>query len=62
MLVKALIDNAFSFGGMNSIQSYILEEINVSVKVLSKCAFRKIEDIEDKDTRTFWKWELIRTD
>lgn len=57
-LAKALIENAFNFKPVSTILAHTLGEINASTKVLSKCGFQKIEEIEGTDHGTLWKWEL----
>jgi [ribosomal protein S5]-alanine N-acetyltransferase len=59
-LAKALIENAFNFETINSIQAHTLGEINASNKVLSNCGFQKIDEIDGKELGTLWKWELQR--
>lgn len=40
-LAKALVENAFNFETVNSVQAHTLGEINASTKVLSKCGFQR---------------------
>ena len=58
---KALVDNAFNFESVKSIQAHTLGEINPSTKVLLKSGFKKIDDIQDKENGTLWKWGITRT-
>ncbi|WP_338812457.1 GNAT family N-acetyltransferase [Bernardetia sp. Wsw4-3y2] len=60
-LANTLIDNAFSFEHVNSIQAHTLGQENPSTKVLSKCNFQKIEELEDEAEGIIWKWKLQRT-
>lgn len=57
-LALALIENAFNYKNVNTILAHTLGEINASTKVLSKCGFQKIEEIEGTEHGTLWKWEL----
>lgn len=59
-LAKALVENAFNFDTVNSVQAHTLGEVNASTKVLSKCGFQKTDEIEDKENGAIWKWELKR--
>jgi [ribosomal protein S5]-alanine N-acetyltransferase len=57
-LAKALVENAFNFKTVNSVQAHTLGEINASNKVLSNCGFQKTDEIDGKELGTLWKWEL----
>ena len=59
-IAKALVQNAFDFDIINSVQAHTLGEVNASTKVLSNCGFQKIDEIDGKDLGTLWKWELQR--
>ena len=59
-LAKSLIENAFNFETVQSIQAHTLGQINASTKVLSNCGFQKIDEIDGKELGTLWKWELKR--
>ncbi len=59
-IAKALIENAFTFESVHSIQAHTLGQINASTKVLSNCGLQKIDEIDGKDLGTLWKWELKR--
>ena len=59
-LANALIANAFSLQEINVIQAHTLGQMNASTKVLIKCGFEKIQEIENSEIGTLWKWELKR--
>ncbi|WP_375562206.1 GNAT family N-acetyltransferase [Bernardetia sp. OM2101] len=59
-LAKILIDNAFSFEKVKSIQAHTLGQENASTKVLSKSGFQKIDELEDEEEGIIWEWELER--
>jgi [ribosomal protein S5]-alanine N-acetyltransferase len=58
---KALIDHAFSFPDIHTVTAHTLAEVNPSTKVLSKCGFIKVDEINDPDDGLIWKWELKKT-
>ena len=59
-MTKGLIENAFKDGRVKSIIAHTLGQENPSTKVLKKCGFIKIGEIEDTDDGLIWKWELKR--
>ncbi len=61
-MTKALISNAFSFRQVNRIIAHTLGEANASTKVLTKCGFKKTDEINDHEEGLIWKWELLKSD
>jgi len=59
-LVKVLVQNAFNFETVNTVQAHTLGEVNRSTKILSKSGFQMTNEIENKENGTLWKWELKR--
>lgn len=59
-MTKGLIENAFRNDKVKSIIALTLGQENPSTKVLTKCGFDKIEEINDPDEGIIWKWELKR--
>ncbi len=59
-MTKGLIENAFSDERVKSIIAHTLGIINPSTKILQKCGFEKVEEINDPDDGLIWKWELKR--
>ncbi len=59
-LASGLIENAFSFQAIKIIQAHTLGEVNASTRVLVKCGFEKIQEVENNKIGTLWKWELKR--
>ena len=57
-IAKLLIDQAFKNIEVNSVQAHTLADENASVKVLKKCKFEFIEELEDDEDGVIWKWEL----
>ena len=58
--VTALVKNAFSNPNVQAITAHTLGKENPSTKVLAKCGFIKVDDINDPEDGLFWKWELKR--
>lgn len=58
---NALITHAFTFSYIHTVTAHTLAEVNPSTKVLSKCGFIKIDEINDPDDGLIWKWELKKT-
>lgn len=59
-MTKGLIENAFKDERVKSIIAHTLGQDNASTKVLQKCGFKKVEEINDPDDGLIWKWELKR--
>ena len=57
-IANALIEDAFKNEKISYIQAHTLGHYNASTKVLIKCGFEKVEDIENPELGTIWKWEL----
>jgi RimJ/RimL family protein N-acetyltransferase len=57
-MTKALIEYAFRDERVKSIIAHTLGQDNPSTKVLQKCGFEKVEEINDPDDGLVWKWEL----
>jgi hypothetical protein len=59
-MTMGLVENAFRNDNVKSIIAHTLGQENPSTKVLTKCGFDKIEEINDPDEGIIWKWELKR--
>jgi RimJ/RimL family protein N-acetyltransferase len=59
-MAKGLIDNAFKDVRVNSIIAHTLGKDNASTKLLQKCGFKKVGEINDPNDGIIWKWELKR--
>jgi [ribosomal protein S5]-alanine N-acetyltransferase len=57
-MTKGLIENAFRDERVKSILAHTLAEENPSTKVLQKCGFVKVAEINDPNDGLIWKWEL----
>ncbi len=59
-MTQGLIEHAFKDKRVKSILAHTLGQENPSTKVLQKCGFKKMEEINDPDDGLIWKWELKR--
>ncbi len=59
-MTKGLIENAFRDERVKSIIAHTLAQENPSTKVLQKCGFEKVSEINDPEDGLIWKWELKR--
>ncbi len=57
-MARGLIENALNDGRVKSIIAHTLGQNNPSTSVLQKCGFEKVEELNDPDEGTIWKWEL----
>jgi RimJ/RimL family protein N-acetyltransferase len=57
-MAKGLIENALNDGRVKSIIAHTLGQNNPSTSVLQKCGFEKVEELNDPDEGSIWKWEL----
>lgn len=59
-MTRGLIENAFMDKRVKTILAHTLGHENPSTKVLQKCGFEKIQEINDPHDGLIWKWELKR--
>tara|TARA_Y100001001_G_scaffold115224_1_gene112969 strand:+ start:3453 stop:3641 length:189 start_codon:yes stop_codon:yes gene_type:complete len=52
------LKNAFRDSSVKTIIAHTLGKENPSTRVLMKCGFEKVEEINDPDDVLIWKWEL----
>lgn len=57
-MTRGLIENAFKDDKVKSIIAHTLGQENASTKVLQKCGFEKVQEINDPDDGLIWRWEL----
>lgn len=57
---EALAAWAFEDPRVRSVWAHTLPELNASTRVLEKCAFRWIGEVEDPEDGLVWRWELTR--
>lgn len=61
-LAISLITHAFKHDHIKVIYGHTLANENASTRVLLKCGFKLVEELEDPNDGKVWKWELIRED
>lgn len=57
-MTNALIENAFKNHQVKLVSAHTLGEFNPSTKVLIKCGFEKVDELNNPDEGSIWKWEL----
>ena len=57
-MAKGLIANALNDSRVKSIIAHTLGQNNPSTSVLQKCGFEKVDELDDPEEGTIWKWEL----
>lgn len=56
---RALIDFALQFEQVRLIRAHTLPFNNASTRVLAKCGFQYVGQVEDPDDGLVWRWEMI---
>jgi [ribosomal protein S5]-alanine N-acetyltransferase len=54
---RALVGFARASGMVRIIRAHTVAEDNVSTRVLRKCGFRRMGQVEDPDDGVVWRWE-----
>lgn len=57
-MTEALVKNAFECSQVKLVSAHTLGEFNASTQVLLKCGFVKVDELNDPDEGSIWKWEL----
>ncbi|MCR9066329.1 MAG: GNAT family N-acetyltransferase [Cytophagales bacterium] len=57
-MTKGLIQNAFNDNRVKTMVAHTLGQENPSTKVLLKCGFEKVQEINDTEDGLIWRWEL----
>lgn len=53
----ALMSFAFASGQVRVARAHTLPEFNASTRVLAKCGFRRVGEVNDPDDGLVWRWE-----
>lgn len=59
--LKSPIEIAFHDKNVKAVIAHTLGIESASTKVLMKCGFMKVDEINDIDDGLIWKWELKRS-
>lgn len=54
---EALVEFAFNSGLVRMVRAHTFPEENASGRVLTKCGFRFIGDVDDPEEGLVWRWE-----
>jgi ribosomal-protein-alanine N-acetyltransferase len=55
----ALVAFALDSGRVGLVRAHTLPTLNASTRVLTKCGFKHIGEVEDPEDGLVWRWELI---
>lgn len=53
----ALVSFASESGAVRVVRAHTLPEVNASGTVLTRCGFRRVEDVVDPEDGPVWRWE-----
>jgi RimJ/RimL family protein N-acetyltransferase len=56
----ALVGYAFGSGGVRLVRAHTAPTPNASTRVLAKCGFTRIGEVEDPEDGQVWRWERTR--
>ena len=56
----ALTSFALSCGPVRTVRAHTLPEENASTRVLTKCGFQRIGEVQDPEDGLVWRWEIHR--
>jgi RimJ/RimL family protein N-acetyltransferase len=56
-VARGLIAYALSQGGVQLLRAHTWPEANASTKVLTKCGFEFLGEVDDPDDGRVWRWE-----
>ncbi len=54
---QALVEFAFKTGQVERVRAHTLPQPNASTKVLTKCGFRHVGEVNDPEDGSVWRWE-----
>jgi len=55
---RALVGYAFASGRVRSVRAHTLPGPNASTRVLAKCGFELVGEVQDPDDGLVWRWEI----
>ena len=59
-VAAALTAFAFSCDGVGIVRAHTRPESNASTRVLTKCGFQRIGEVDDPEDGRVWRWEAYR--
>jgi RimJ/RimL family protein N-acetyltransferase len=57
---QALTNYAFSNSQVSVVRAHTLPQPNASTRVLTKCGFRRVGEVNDPEDGVVWRWEKLR--
>jgi RimJ/RimL family protein N-acetyltransferase len=57
---QGLLDHAFTDPAVSAVIAHTRPESNASTRVLEKIGFRRVDDVEDREEGTLWRWRVAR--
>jgi RimJ/RimL family protein N-acetyltransferase len=59
-VARGLVDHALADAEVSAVIGHTRPESNASTRVLEKVGFVRVEDVEDKEEGTLWRWRITR--
>jgi len=57
---RALVNCAFGDSQVRIVRAHTLPEPNASTRVLTKCGFRRVGEVNDPEDGLVWRWERLK--
>ena len=57
---RGLVDNAFADAAVRAVIATTRPEAGPSTRVLERIGFARVEDVEDREEGTLWRWRISR--
>jgi RimJ/RimL family protein N-acetyltransferase len=55
---RGLVEHAFRDAGVSAVIAHTRPEADASTRVLEKVGFLRVEDVEDREEGTLWRWRI----
>jgi RimJ/RimL family protein N-acetyltransferase len=59
-ITNSLLNKAFENNHVTEVIAHTLASENASVKVLKKCGFTYVKELQDEEDGTIWKWSKLK--
>jgi RimJ/RimL family protein N-acetyltransferase len=57
---RGLVEHAFADAAVTAVIAHTRPETGASTRVLEKIGFARVEDVEDREEGTLWRWRITR--
>ena len=57
---RGLVEHAFTDPAVTAVIAHTRPESNASTRVLEKIGLVRVEDVEDREEGTLWRWRIVR--